>query len=136
MEDWGEIRLEQIDDSINFWFLYDELLDDKSGFLNNRTCILDAYKNGNLYGLRVNETYKMFEKGESQNDIFCKGSLYLLPCFCIKENNKAVIIWTHTRARKKGFAKCLVKLLDIKYAYNPLPDSIDFWKKCNVDLNN
>tara|TARA_B100001093_G_scaffold475388_1_gene500917 strand:- start:929 stop:1333 length:405 start_codon:yes stop_codon:yes gene_type:complete len=134
MQDWGEITLERIDDSYSFWFLYDELLDDKSGFLNNRTCILDAYKNGNLYGLRVKETDKMFEKGERQNDIFCKGGNYLLPCFCIKENNKAVIIWTHTRARKKGFAKCLVNLLDIKYAYNPLPDSIDFWKKCNVNL--
>jgi hypothetical protein len=66
------------------------------------------------------------------DNIFCNNSLYLLPCFCVKENDKAIIIWTHTRARKMGFAKILVKLLHIEYAYNPLPDSIEFWKKCNV----
>jgi hypothetical protein len=31
-----------------------------------------------------------------------------------------------------GFAKKLVELFSIEYAYNPLPDSIDFWEKCNV----
>ena len=134
MEDWGEIKLNQLDNSDDFWSLFDELSDDKSMFLHNKSIILDAYKNGNLYGLIVTETDKMYEKEESQNDIFCRGlgSMYLLPCFCVKETNKAIIIWTHTRARKNGFAKCLIDLLDIKYAYNPLPDSIDFWKKCNV----
>ena len=61
MEDWGEIKVIQID-SNNFWYLFDELCDDNSGFYNNRSTILEAYKNGNLYGLRVNETDKMFER--------------------------------------------------------------------------
>mgnify|MGYP000353751366 CR=1 FL=1 len=49
-----------------------------------------------------------------------------------KNNNNAIIIWTHTRARRNGFAKKLVNLLNIQYAYNPLPESIDFWKACNI----
>ena len=131
MEDWGEIKVIQIDSS-DFWCLFDELYDDNSEFCNNRSTILEAYKNGNLYGLRVNETDKMYERGAIIDNIFCEESWYLLPCFCVKENNKAIIIWTHTRARKMGFAKKLVELLRIEYAYIPLPDSIDFWKKCNV----
>ena len=131
MEDWGEIEVIQID-SNDFWYLFDELYDDNSGFCNNRSTILEAYKNGNLYGLSVNETDKMYERKARIDNIFCENSNYLLPCFCVKENNKAIIIWTHTRARKMGFAKKLVELLRIEYAYIPLPDSIDFWKKCNV----
>jgi len=132
MENWGEIKLIQIDSNNDFWYLIDELCDDNSGFFNNRSTILEAYKNKNLYGLRVNETDEMYKKGEIMNNIFCNNSYYLLPCFCVKEDNKAIIIWTHTRARKMGFAKKLIELLKIEYAYNPLPDSINFWKKCNV----
>jgi hypothetical protein len=66
------------------------------------------------------------------DDIFCKNSWYLLPCLCVKESNKAIIIWTHTRARKMGFAKKLLQLLEIEYAINPITSSIDFWEKCNV----
>ena len=135
MDDWGEIELNQIG-SEDFWYLLDELCHDKSDFYNNRSIILEAYKNGNLYGLTVNETYKMYERNAMIDNIFCNNSCYLLPCFCVKENNKAIIIWTHTRARKMGFAKKLVELLHIEYAYNPLPDSIDFWKKCNIKLEN
>jgi hypothetical protein len=133
MEDWGEIKVVQ-NDSDDFWCLIYELIDDNSGFYHNRSTILEAYKNGNLYGLRVNESDKMYERGERIDNIFCDNSWYLLPCFCVKENNKAIIIWTHTRARKMGFAKKLIELLNIEYAYKPLKDSIDFWKKCNVKL--
>ena len=135
MEDWGEIKLAQIDSDV-FWSLIDELYDDNSEFICNRTKILEAYTKGNLYGLEVNETDLMYNNNANNDDIFCKYSLYLLPCLCIKENNKAIIIWTHTRARRKGFAKKLVELLQIKYAYNPLPDSIHFWKKCNIKICN
>jgi hypothetical protein len=131
MDDWGEIELNQIDSS-DFWCLLDELCNDNSGFLHNRITLLEAYKKGNLYGLRVRETDKMYERGARMDPLFCHNSWYLLPCFCVKENNKAVIIWTHTRARKMGFAKKLIELLHIEYAEHPLPDSIEFWKKCNV----
>ena len=135
MNDWGEIKLTKID-SDDFWSLFDELSNDNSGFLCNRKTILQAYKDQNIYGLIVDETDKMYKRGAINDNIFCKNSCYLLPCFCIKENNKAIIIWTHKRARKNGFAKKLVELLNIEYAYKPLPESIEFWKKCNIKCVN
>ena len=135
MDDWGEIKLNPIEGN-EFWCILDELYNDNSGFLCNRTTILEAYKGGNLYGLRVYETDEMYKRGARKDTIFCENSWYLLPCFCIKENNKAIIICTRTKARKMGFAKKLVELLQIEYAFNPLPDSIGFWEKCNVQLIN
>ena len=79
MDDWGEIELEQID-YIQFWHLFDEMVDDRSGFLNNKDVMLEAYKNGNLYGLRVNETDSMFKRGARKDTVFCENSWYLLPC--------------------------------------------------------
>ena len=131
MDDWGEIKVARID-SNDFWRLFDELCDDKSGFFYNRSTILEAYKNETLYGLRVSETDSMYERGARMDNIFGEDSWYLLPCFCIKEDNKAIIIWTHTRARKLGFARKMVELLKIEFAWNPLPESIGFWDKCNV----
>ena len=133
MNHWGKLELTQID-SRNFWCLYNELCDDNSGFLYNRRTILEAYKEENLYGLKVNETDEMYNNQSIRDTIFCNDSFYLLPCFCVKENNKAIILWTHTRARKMGFAKKLIQLLDIEYAINPLKDSIEFWKKCNIKM--
>lgn len=133
MDDWGEINLKQIVDSDDFWCLMDELCDDVSGFVNNRSLILDAYGDGNLYGLNVVGTDSMYERGARMDSIFCSNSWYLLPCFCVKENNVAIILWTHSRARNKGFGKKMVELLQIKFAYYPLPESIEFWKKCNIE---
>ena len=122
IDDWGEIILEQIIKGDDFWFLLDELCDDKSGFLYNKSIILEAYKEGNLYGLSVTETDNMYFRSARGDKIFCHDKIfkyvswYLLPCFCVKENNKAIIIWTHTRARKMGFAKKLVELLNIEIA--------------------
>lgn len=79
-------------------------------------------------------TNKIIKNEIFATDIGGQKSFYLLPCFCIKKNNTAIIIWTHTRARKNGFAKKLIKLLQIEYAYHPLPESIDFWKKCNIKI--
>uniref|UniRef100_A0A6C0LM89 Uncharacterized protein n=1 Tax=viral metagenome TaxID=1070528 RepID=A0A6C0LM89_9ZZZZ len=124
MDDWGEINLTQIEDGGDFWCLMEELWDDNSGFLHNRNVLVEAYKNGNLYGLYVSETDAMYERGARIDDIFCDKSWYLLPCFCIKEDNKAIIIWTHSRARKMGFAKKLAELLKIEVPADPLPGSV------------
>ena len=137
MDDWGEITLIKIESGDDFWTLLDELMDDNSGFFFNRNHIVSAYKDGNLYGLQVEETDSMYERGTRSDTIFCRDyrgilSWYLLPCFCIMENNTALIIWTHTRARKNGFAKKLVELLKIKDVCDPLPDSLHFWRKCNI----
>ena len=132
MDDWGEITLTRIEDGNDFWCLMEELCDDDSEFVYNRNIIVEAYKRGDLYGLSVSETDKMYERGARLDSIFCEKSWYLLPCFCLKENNEAIIVWTHQRARKRGFAKKLVDLLKIETVCRPLPESIGFWEKCNV----
>ena len=57
---------------------------------------------------------------------------YLFPCFIIKNNNKAFLLWVHSRIRLRGFGKLLVKLSNIEEAYFPLPNSIQFWEKCKI----
>ena len=127
-----EITLELIENSDDFWALYDELLNDESGFIFNRTMILDAFKDKELYGLRVNE----INYTSKQHSIYCANSDDLLPCLCVKHNNTAMVLWTHTRARRRGFAKELVKLLNVQHAYNPLPGSENFWRSCNIQMVN
>ncbi len=130
--DWGEIKLEKINDGADFWHLIGELIDDNSNFFINKNKIVESYKEGTLYGLRVCETDKMFERSARMDEIFCQDSWYLLPCFCVKENDVAIIIWTHSRARKNGFASKLVKLLQIKHVFQPLSSSVEFWNKCGI----
>jgi hypothetical protein len=135
MNDWGGVELTEIDDSAEFWCLIDELYDDKSVFTINRIAILEAHKKGNLYGLRAIVTTPMYNRRAHLDDVFCadiKNSWYLLPCFCVKENDEAIILWVHSRVQRRGFGKQLVELLNIKSVYNPLPCSVDFWTKCNV----
>ena len=152
MEDWGEIELVHFNNgtdglsngsSTDFWSIMDELYievcnSDGIGFWNNRGTILDAYSKGKLYGLRVDETDEMFKRGVMGDPVFCRQlngevSWYLLPCFCVKEGDEAILLWTHTRARRRGFAKKLVELLEIKSADWPLPESLGFWQKCGID---
>ena len=135
MEDWGKIEITQID-SYDFVNLFWEMVYDNSGFVNNMNIILEAYKNDYLYGLRVIENDKMYEKRMRYNPIFCKNSFYLLPCFCIKKENKVLILWVHNRARKMGFGRKLVELLKIDTVSNILPDSKVFWEKCGVNIEN
>jgi len=116
MEDWGEIILNQIE-SDDFWCLLDEICEEKSTFLNkhNRTIILDSFKNGNLYGLNVYETRKMYDREARLDPIFCKNSWYLLPCFCVIQNKKVVLMWTHARARNMGFTEKILELYNIQF---------------------
>jgi hypothetical protein len=136
MSDYGETELCKIESGEDFWNLIDELYNDGSGseFVNNRNIIVEAYKDGNLYGLEVGETFSMYERGARRDTIFCKDSYYMLPCFCIKEDDTAILIWVHSRARMKGYGKRMIELLGIKKAYRPLSDSIEFWEKLNIEL--
>ena len=144
----GEIRFEKIKFSNNFWALYNELLDDKSGLQCNRTSLVDAFKNETLYGLRVEETDKLFSnRGRLYDPIFCPYNYscdnYLLPCFCIIEKmggkDTIVILWVHSRARNNKFGTIMVNecinTLKINHVYKPSPESTAFWEKFNLILN-
>jgi hypothetical protein len=132
--DWGKLRLEPIVFSGDFWSLYEEMEQDGSVFIHNRPTFLEAYMDGNLYGLLFEENDFMVRNVCRTNNLFVKESFYLLPCFCIRHESTAVIIWTHTRARKLGFARKLVELLKLEFAFNPLPESIKFWEKCDIKI--
>jgi len=128
-----ETKLLQVDDPADFWCLIDELLDDKSGFFHNRNTLLKAFKDGTLYSLHIDETEEMFTS-KKRDPVFIRNSFYLLPCLCVKQDDAALIIWTHTRARNRGFARKLIQLLGIQTAIQPLQASLGFWEKCNITL--
>lgn len=131
--DYNQIKLIHINYE-DFWYIYDELCEEKGEIFHYRSILLEAYKKQKLFGLRVTESIQMFENVERNNPLFCKNSWYLLPCFCVRDKNKVIFIWTHERARNKGFAKKMVELLDIDYAYKPIASSLGFWEKCNVKM--
>lgn len=110
------LRIKKIKDGDCFWRLYSELEDDTSGYLNSRSDLVEAFKEENLYGLEI--------KG---NDLY-----FLLPCLCIVKDSTVSVVWTHTRARRKGFGIMLMKLLKVRNVYNPSLDSIPFWKACGL----
>jgi hypothetical protein len=97
--DWGEIEPRPIESGYDFWALFDELVDDESGFVNNRGIIANAYREGQLFGLRLSETDSMRNRQARTDPIFCAGSYnYLLPTFCVTgAEGTCDIIWTHTR---------------------------------------
>jgi hypothetical protein len=143
MSDYGSTELHQIESVENFWALYDEIINDNSGFQYNRATLLEAFKNGNLWGLTIEETDSMDKRHATEDPIFVKhniaNTLYLLPCLCVlnNEGTKILIIWTHSRARRHGYAKKLVEYLSFDILLipdRPLPESIPFWKACGYEL--
>jgi hypothetical protein len=137
-EDWGDLEVVEIKQGEHFFKLLEELEDDGSEFLGNKRVIATAYKEGNLYGLRVRESDGMFARRARRDPIFCQAtSCYMLPVFCVitvtPASVMADIIWTHSRARRNGFARHLVKTLGITQAYEASPESMAFWRACGID---
>jgi len=130
--DWGDLRVVQIEAGADFWHLLDALVDDRSGFWHNRRILADAFRLGQLYGLRVDETDAMVTRKARKDAAFCPGSYFLLPCFCVKVDAAVEIIWTHSRVRRRGCARTLVWDLEILEALHPLPESEEFWRSCGI----
>lgn len=129
---WGEVQTIKIKSTEDFWGLIDELHDEEEynqngkGFYCNRERILDAYVQGNLYGLRVKETVEMYERGSRLEEIILMGK-YLLPTLCVVDGDEAIIIWVDERARRCGFASKLIKDLKITRISKMLKGSEEFW---------
>ena len=137
---WGPLKLVSDLGPRDFWGLIDELVDDRSGFFNNRAWLLEAWKNGCLHGLAVEETDEMFKSPERQDEpLFCeeRDTMYLLPCLCMTsegaDRSTAEIIWTHKRARRRGLGTALVQKLGIKKVWKPVKGSAPFWKACGLN---
>jgi len=134
---WGVAHLCKVQESSDFWCLFDELVQDVSGFVHNRETLLDAYRDGRMFSLRVDETHDMYRMGSRDHPLFARehfyghGNLswYMLPCFCIIDPADPAcpeIVWVHSRARLRGLARTLVDELNITKAYI-LDDSLPFW---------
>jgi len=136
----GPLKLVSNLRSYDFWALMDELVDDQSGFYGNRGLLLDAWKDGSLHSLAVEETDDMLKSPEQRDDaLFCTSSChtkYLLPCLIVtgtdSESSTVEIIWTHTRARRRGLGTAMVQKLGIKKVYDPLEGSELFWKAVHL----
>ena len=134
--DWGALSLTS-PTSTDFWQMIDELEDDQSGFLSNRTFIADAWKDGRLHCLTVGETDSMFERKAACDPIFCDGTVYLLPCFAVTstgDKTRCEILWTHARAQRIGLGTALVEQLGIVAITNQLAGSGKFWEACGTRL--
>lgn len=107
--------------------LLDEIENDRSDYVKVKPCILDAWKDNNLYGI--------ISTNPDDRMLCNKYNPGLLPCFCIKDGNVVIGIWTHRRIRHRGFAKLLLTTLKLKFVYNPYRHCPDFWTHHNILLS-
>lgn len=141
-EDYGKKVLIKIKDGNQFFSLLDNLYQDEEkhlpdgvGFRCNRSLIANAFKEGRLYGLTVEETDEMYKRKVMEDEVFRLNKCnprYLLPCFCIMCDDCCEMMWVRSDIRNQGLGKKFVELINIKRVYKPLPRAVNFWKKHNI----
>lgn len=129
----GAPKVVPLENGADFFAILDEMNDDGSAFYHNRSTIFDACMKGHAFSVMAGNADDLSNNnGEDDHigGIFCNtGGYYLLPCVCVRnENDEVELIWTHSRIRRKGFAKLMIKELGLVSARNRLPASRDFWK--------
>ena len=124
------------------------------GFYHNRAWIIDAYKQGCLFGLQVSENYAMYKDKDSRmNPIFMKKRRawpfsvntgqcdfsHSIPCFAVVEDKangkECSMLWVAERARNYGFGSTLVRERAVTYASDVLIESTGFWDKVGFALD-
>ena len=123
-----------------FYMLLDELEKELNGYptknkqvIHYREILLQAYTDGRLFGLSVDQT----SSGDDSGSLFMAGlqNLRVLPSFCIADacditDDPAVdFIWTAIRARNIGLATYLLDSLQITRVTDPLDDDDVYWAK-------
>lgn len=136
-----EKSLELIDSERKFFRIYDALLKHKSGFVNNRTNLLAAWKRGGeLYTLAIKETDELFKDKDLRMELAWfaypedpNPSFLQLPVLCWRDHGDAcIVLWTAPHLRKLGLAKDILTRLGIKRVYNVLPESRYFWNRLKI----
>lgn len=129
------------DDDI-FWNIMDllfiEWIDtNHRGFWCDRSKILEAYRNGELYIQVILETDQDCLEGWPGNVISRAwvglGGI-IVPSFCIYRNSTLDIIWTDRQWRRSGVAKHFVRQLGITAVSHALPDFVGFWQHLGVQV--
>jgi hypothetical protein len=103
------------------WEIIDEIDDAylKKKYDIDFNLLLEAYKYDKLYGLIINQSNNLYN-----DSMFCKNIKNLLPCFCIKENNALLTIWSHPRIKKFHFEKYMINELFVKKIKDELEDNL------------
>lgn len=138
--DYGEIKLISVEDGSDFWILADEMTNyrgDLSPMTSDRPLVVESFKKGSLYSLRMTETGAMFQRGAREDPLFSRSylndlSFYIIPCIIIVEEGVVLWIWVHPRARRLGFGRQLVKLSEATSAPDQVQGSEPFWKSIGL----
>lgn len=124
----------QITKGADFWALLQDMGEQDDPYLFNCNLLVEAYRDGNMYGLTfVEEVDGPFEP-IINTDCFCTSSTYLLSALCIKENNVAIALWIHPKIRRLGIATAFIELLNITGAHKPLRETEPFWRHAGFEV--
>jgi hypothetical protein len=131
--------------SEDFFFLYDALLEDCSGFSHNRTAILDGWKNGTLWmpkdvdcgddSTAIMDIYKGIW-GNDYEHFFTLSNTTLPTFFLFDLSDKdrvgvePRIVWVHSKIRRQGIATSGMRQMKCVPAKikNQLKGSEEFWR--------
>ena len=117
INDWGKIKLTLITKGSDFWALLYEILDEEPMYQINENLLAESFRDYHMYGLKVQESPSMQQREAYKDSIFCRRSRYLLPCFCLKNDNVIIVIWLHQRIKNYSFDKIFIDLLNIREQY-------------------
>lgn len=134
-----ERELVCIEDADDMVTALDQLTADESGFLHNRDWLLDAWRKGNLYTMRIKQTEELYKDHELRGAL---GYFLGVPphglnlpvlCGCI-DGDACEILWVAKHVRKLGLGRDLVRSLGIKRAPRVLDQSRGFWVRIGVSI--
>ena len=136
--------LEPVSDATTFFQIYDKLVSTKSGFVHNRSNMLDAWHRGrcceppSLYTLRIYETDELSANHELMRDLAewlgasSPGDL-VIPSLLWKDyGNVCITLWVAPEFRGLGFGTRMVAKGHIKRVWEPLSESAGFWQKLQI----
>ena len=134
-----ERNLVRIESASEMVTALDQLTADKSGFLHSRDSFFDAWRNGNLYTMRIKETDELYKDHELCGALGyflgANPSWLNLPVLCCRIDGDACeILWVAKHVRRLGLGMDLVRSLGIKRAPLVLDQSRGFWERTGVSM--
>jgi GNAT superfamily N-acetyltransferase len=135
-DDYGEIVVEKLTSGQDFWSLVNEMLDDDGPSpVRNKNTLIEAYRDGRMYFLKVRETDDMYKRGAGKDVVFSHPcmSRYVLPCVAIMSGDSCEWLWVAPRLRGLGLGRKLVEFLKPTSTSPQLDASKGFWIKFGLN---
>ena len=142
--DWSTAQATLVDTGGVFLALLDEMERDRSGFIHNRTVLVEAFRDHQMFYMCVPETDAMFKDKDSRyHPRFMDWKQHAdVPFYCLpivavigrKDESVIDILWVHSRCRRAGFGRMIVQQLGIKRAPCVMEDSVPFWNAPSVEV--